>query len=370
MNMKRVLLFCTLFVVVSTAYSQAIKIIGIFDTTDSSIGTSMTRERMIVINELKNIANSLELYGYDMQVEEYYGANCGKQPLMQAINNLQVSNEDIVIFYYAGHGARSVNDKVDKFPQMCLGERNPDNYVPASLVRNMIAKKNPKFALILTGCCNSNANITIKSIVAMSSGYTNQQSINPEFYHKLFCEQSGIVQLTSSKAGEYSFCGESGSLFANVLIDVMNDVGTGQFDANWSSICNEISSICSSVDIEVKGVHYRQHPDYSIFPAGASGNSSNGKSVVNKNPLERDLAKLLDKSVPVNQRLSDIQQIRTTHFSGNVMVMTMGRDMQTIVDYEDPDTFLRRITMSPYITHINVVDRNENYVTVHEVRSR
>ena len=53
--------------------------------------------------------------------------------------------------------------------------------------------------------------------------------------------------------------------------------------------------------------------------------------------------------------------------------MTLGRDMKTVVDYEDAEDFLRRIAMSPFIQQVNIVEQNEGksqLIKVHEVRTR
>lgn len=47
--------------------------------------------------------------------------------------------------------------------------------------------------------------------------------------------------------------------------------------------------------------------------------------------------------------------------------------MRTVIDYEDADAFLRRITMSPYISQINIVEQTagrNSLISVHEVRTR
>lgn len=123
------------------ANAQTFHFVSMFDTNDSKIGEGMKAERMLITNEMQTIAGYLEEFGYDSEFSEYYGNNCGKAPLMQAINNLNVGNDDIVLFYYGGHGTRAYNNSEDRFPQMCLGERSTMNYVPSSLIKNMIIKK-------------------------------------------------------------------------------------------------------------------------------------------------------------------------------------------------------------------------------------
>ena len=220
--MKRKLTLLLISVFALTTNAQTLHFISMFDTNDQKIGSGMKTERMLINNEMQTIAGYLEEFGYDSQFSDYYGVNCGRSSLMQAINGLQVGSNDVVVFYYGGHGARAYNNSEDRFPQMCLGEASQSNWVPSSLIRNIIAKKNPRLAIILTGCCNKEgAGVTIKSIVAQSSGYTSEANINKSAYKKLFLESKGVVQLTSSRAGEYSWCTEKGSIFALALLDIL-----------------------------------------------------------------------------------------------------------------------------------------------------
>lgn len=361
--------------------AQTFHFISMFDTNDQRIGSGMKTERMLLTNEMQTIAGYLEEFGYDCEFSEYYGNNCGKTPLMHAINNLNVSNDDIVLFYYGGHGARAYNDEGDRFPQMCLGEKSERNYVPSSLVKNMIAKKNPRLTVILTGCCNKEGvDITIKSIVAQSQGYTSQAGVNKEAFKQLFLNSQGVVQLTSSKAGEYSWCNDKGSFFCLALLAVLDGVGKGQVDPDWDSVCSTVKGVVSSLNIPTSEGYVKQNPDYEVSTnTGKTPRTDKDNTIVRRRvnnvdyDLSQDLEQLLDKSQDCDIRIQLVPSILAKHFTSGAKVLTLGRDMRTVVDYEDAEVFLRRIAMSPYIKQINVVEQSSGrnqIVRVHEVRIR
>lgn len=360
--------------------AQTLHFISMFDTNDNSIGAGMRSERMLINNEMQTIAGYLEEFGYDSQFSDYYGANCGRASLMQAVNALQVSSDDVVIFYYGGHGARAYNNSEDRFPQMCLGESSQSNWVPSSLIKNIISQKNPRLTIILTGCCNKEgAGVTIKSIVAQSSGYTSEANINKTAYKKLFLEAKGIVQLTSSKAGEYSWCGEKGSLFALALLNVLENVGEGRVNADWNSVCQSVKGLVSSLNIPTRDGTAKQHPDYEVSTSTGGPTPRKDNTTIRRRvndtdyDLSQDIESLLDKSQSANVRLAMIPTVLGKHFASGAKVLTLGRDMSTVVDFEDAEVFLRRITMSPYIKQVNVVEQNGGknmLVRVHEIRTR
>lgn len=378
MKRKISLLFISVFVLTTNA--QTLHFISMFDTNDKSIGSGMKTERMLINNEMQTIAGYLEEFGYDSQFSDYYGANCGRASLMQAISALQVGKNDVVVFYYGGHGARAYNNSEDRFPQMCLGEASQSNWVPSSLIKNIIAKKNPRLAVILTGCCNKEgAGVTIKSIVAQSSGYTSEANINKSAYKKLFLESKGVVQLTSSRAGEYSWCTEKGSIFALALLDILENVGEGKVSANWNAVCQNVKGVVSSLNIPTSEGAVKQNPDYEVSTSTGGGTPRKDDTTIKRRvndtdyDLSQDLERLLDKSQSANTRLSMVPVVLNKHFSSGAKVLTLGRDMSTVVDYEDAEVFLRRIAMSPYIKQINVVEQNggkNTIVRVHEIRTR
>ena len=65
-----------------------------------------------------------------------------------------------------------------------------------------------------------------------------------------------------------------------------------------------------------------------------------------------------------------IPRIVSKYFGNYKKVMTVGTDMETAVDYEDPTDFLRRICLSPFIKRVNIVNRQGEILTVHEVRTK
>lgn len=378
--MKKTRLLTAVFVLSSlAANAQTMHFISMFDTNDQKIGSGMKTERMLINNELQTIAGYLEEFGYDSQFSDYYGVNCGRSSLIQAINGLQVGNNDVVVFYYGGHGARAVSDS-DRFPQMCLGERNQANWVPSSLIKNMITKKNPRLTIVLTGCCNYPDNgVTIKSIIAQSGSYTSMANINKEAFKELFLNSKGVVQLTSSRAGEFSWCNDKGSFFALALLETLNDVGKGTVSPNWNSVCQTIKGMVSSLNIPTQEGYVKQNPDYEVTtgtggPPPRKDDTTIKRRVNDTNyDLAQDLELLLDKSQNANTRLGMIPGILSKHFANGAKVLTLGRDMNTVVDYEDAEVFLRRVAMSPYIKQINVVEQNggkNTIIRVHEIRTR
>lgn len=373
-----VLILCILACV--KAEARTFHFLAMFDTDDPEIGSGMDAERKCIVNDIKTIGGILAEEGYETKISVKYGENCGKTQLMQMLNRLTVQPDDVVMFYYGGHGGRAVTEMTDSFPQMCLAERSTANYVPATLVKNLILKKNPRLTVVLTGCCNSaDEMISVKSTEVISQSYTALSASNKEAYKRLFLHHTGVVQMTSSKAGEYSWvCKNTPSYFALYLLAGLKCIGEGTIKADWNELCTAVEGAISSQKIVNEGKVYFQHP-YKRINTEYVGPDSN-----HRNPdirfvddsagdLGADLAMLVDKSRSVDSRLQLVNSVMSRHFTGNSKIITIGRDMSTVVDYEDAETFLNRIAMSPYIEQINIIEHvgeKNSILRVHEVRSR
>lgn len=88
---------------------QTVHFVSMFDTKDTKLGSGMAYECAMINNEFQTIAGYLEDFGFDSEISEYTGDNCGKTQLLTAINGLEIAPEDVVLFYYGGHGGRPVN---------------------------------------------------------------------------------------------------------------------------------------------------------------------------------------------------------------------------------------------------------------------
>ena len=363
--------------------AQKLHVVVFCDTNDESIGENKESERKLTMNEMQTIAGYLESYGYDSEFTECFGNNCNKRNLLQVVNGLQVEPEDVVFFYYGGHGSHAENDAGDSFPQMCLGEDYEENWVPVTLVKNIIQKKNPRLAVILTGCCNKETRgVSIKSVVAEGGDYTYESLVNKEAYKKMFLESTGVVMMTSSRLGQYSYSGKEGGIFCLCFWATMEYIGENGLAPDWNTLCETVKQTVSRTPITTnEGIVY-QEPYYEISaiehvtqPVVNPNRVTRRTTKVNNSvtSLSADINRLLDKSMNVEERMAMLDGVLSQHFTPDAKVLTVGRDMETVVDYEDAETFLRRIIMSPFIMQINIIQENGGMnplIQVHEVRTK
>lgn len=373
-KVKLILLFAILLAMESMMiHAQTLHTIVFCNTIDASIGESMKIELMNVTNQIKKIN---ELIEYDVDFYKLDGPICTRANLRRAIDQLDVDEDDVILTFYGGHGSHAKNDS-DPWPQYCMntGFEDQSNWVPMASVAKWVQAKNPRLAIILSNCCNVvQGATTIKPLWAMGGDYTSLDGVSAEKYKELF-NARGLVMATSSKVPEPSWCNAvMGGLFTSDLIDVLQMVGSGSVSPNWEAVLKRTYDKCSARDIvDRDGNHHRQHPLYEI--AGGSGKKPvidppTGKPRVDNDPLQQALNELVNKDINQDVRLDKRQEILSRYLSGISKVRTVGTDMKTVVEYEDPADFLRRICLSPFIKKVNVLSKDNGTLSVHEIRNQ
>jgi hypothetical protein len=156
--------------------------------------------------------------------------------IFQIIDSLEISNEDTLIFYYSGHGAFDRQNQ-QQFLQLSLG-----NLYRSELLKQII-QKSPRLSVLLTDCCNVQVD-GVPPNERTGKEINFPQEISPLF-KSLFVYCKGVVDITSSKLGEYSFCDNRkkdnrGSCFTYPLIDLMNtNKDNAQMD--WGKLVEELA---------------------------------------------------------------------------------------------------------------------------------
>lgn len=365
----RNLIFTVLLFAATLTSAQTMHVIVVCNTQDKNIGTSVMKDLEIVKSKTQDLANILD---YDFTYEELSGSKCTRANLKAAIDDLEVTNEDVVLTYYSGHGSHAMNDN-DPWPQYCMntGFENQGNWVPMALLDKWVAAKNPRLRIIIADCCNKESSATTIKPKWMDDGKaTIVNKANVANYQKLFSAK-GSVMVTSSKLGQYSFCGNIGGFFTNDFWDVMQMVGNGHVAADWQSMLTKVASLTGGRTIRTDTYPYTatQNP-YFVVDASGSFSTIVGDGTNGIETIERSLATLSNKKLSLSERQAMIPQIKAKHFGGVKYIVIVGNDLTTNVDREEVDVYLQRICLSEEIVGVSVVKRTESMVKVHEVRKK
>ena len=350
------------------------------NTDDRKIGSSVKVDNDRAIEEIDAIAGYI---GYEVVDYVYNSTRCTKQNLLTVLNGLSCSSQDIVFFYYSGHGVHPNGAMQDKFPQMCMNTNIESMFVPVRQVEEILSRKAPRLRIIITDCCNNvNSAVTVKSFMDGSRGATIMKGNVADNYRRLFVNARGRVMATSSKLGQTSGCAmnqdgsDAGGIYSCFFWDVLLKYCEESNAPTWNAVINSTKSEVA------KFTNNRQIPDDALDVTGDSGS---GTGVVPPAPTPTptpvnatttNLSQALSQMIAmpdVDARLAYTKTILQSCFRGNGTVVTVGRNLKTVVDYESADNFLRRVAMNKNIVRINVIKEETDasgkpYVTVHEMR--
>ena len=187
--------------------------------------------------------------GIGFSATEIKGNDFSKSEIDAKLSSLQVKqNQDIVIFYYSGHGFR-YDDQAEKWPQMALTYTvgidfsDPGNTAYTynlKEVYDQLIQKNARLTIAIGECCNVGAGFTTPVAVDYPRIAPSGFPFNKASLHKIFSSKGNIL-LATAGPGEYSmYYPQSGGYFCNSFYkSFMTQTGKGH-DSNvtWESILN------------------------------------------------------------------------------------------------------------------------------------
>ena len=183
---------------ISETANTKMHVIIVSDTNDPDIGQSCNND-MFKISALLNKV-SAEINGLDLEIKQIFGKDLKKSKIIDAINNLSVFRNDIVMFYYTGHGYNN-NPELSEFPTMSL---SGDDY-KLNEVYELIQSKRPRLNLVFGDLCNSIPGTRIGTGRGGEIAFRSSAEFDYKKLSRLFLKSKGSLITTSSSYSEYSF---------------------------------------------------------------------------------------------------------------------------------------------------------------------
>lgn len=374
--MKRIqlLLLCIVTLLCNLTEAQTFHAIIFADTKDNRIGSStkldMSNMQNMLVEVQSSLAGKMEFVYYI-----YPDTYCSPQMLRKVLDNIKCGSDDVVFFYYTGHGVRSIHD-ISPYPQLCLGQHDQSQMISLEGVDRALAKKNPRLRFVIADCCNSESEyVTPKLEISKGNSMINsKKEVN---YEKLFMEKYGKAIVSSSKAGETSSCNNQlGGFFTYCFLAVLENA-IEQNVSDWNEIMEAIQE--STINISSN----KMHPVYDVAlsttspvaqPTPAQPTPTPITNVATQDLLITDLLQLVNTGISAPKRLDMVAPLLRKHFASNdVIVEVLGRDSRTVLNQETAQEFLERLSTSFFLVNFNILssERNQDQkitsLKIHEV---
>lgn len=196
------------------------------DTYDPGIGKSVGQDMDDITNLFQKAARELNIQ-YD--IKKVYGDTFDKNNIVKQLNSWNIKPNDVIVFYYSGHGYNNVN-RSNKFPSMSLDGEDLD----LSELHRVIQGKGARLTITIGDMCNS--------IPRSREGTRSEESIpfksgflfDEDKLRTLFVDSRGSLISASSQKGEWSFC----------MSNANGTLGNGHFtNAFINSFTKEVSKV-------------------------------------------------------------------------------------------------------------------------------
>jgi len=217
-------------------------------TEDRTIGDVVEKD----LRKVKRLVQSISKYtGLKLNEKTITGNNLNYSNVIAALD-MSISKEDVVFFYYSGHGARTYHKKT-KWPSLALeGMTTPVNkLLDLDIIIAKIQEKNPRFFMVIADTCNNPVEGEGNKNIEVLSASKN--------YQELFLKYYGHIIASSSKPGQKSWGNNTGSFFTNNFLNQLSIALRSQKVANWHSIMDESERV-----IQIPGTNKVQTPQSDI----------------------------------------------------------------------------------------------------------
>lgn len=382
----RRLLFITLVLLgasIIQLQAKTIHWLTFIDTTDGigkpegGVGEIDQNTRKILYARWINLVNaSLGEQGYNVNIVDIYGSKTSPENCKNIINDLQCDSEDIVMFYYVGHGTENTN--TSKFPLMLMAQTNVNKFVPLTWVHETLKKKGARLIISIGMCCNARQGAPgrIAPTFSMNYGNTYIDQDMSENIKKLFLNYRGDLIVTSASPAESSWaCGSNigpTDYFTLNLLDYFNNVLPDDNNPNWENILIKIKKMVYE-DVKNDTGIQRRYPGSTQTPVwdnhlvaantpaptqqtppDKKETQTNDMTIL-KTALNKALAYISSHSVDEMERIKAAKKIETA-FKGNMTVKIMSQDGDVVVDKESISDYLGRISTSRLLMNVSVDD--------------
>jgi len=274
---KTILLFTWLFIFViswnNNAYSQTIHAIIFAATDDATIGSGTGKSYNLLSREINNVISQT-----GMEVKTYYrsGENFSLgnfQNVMADLGETDLSN-DVVLFYFLGHGFESENSPYPtllfKTTTGSVTEQQLDEAaVSMEDIKEEFQKINARLTLIIGEACNNELDLEglqYKENTEVIKNLTPPLASEKK-YNRLFRQAEGMIMVSSSRSGQPSYISstEGGAFTQSFLESLRRQTQKSNLSkASWVKLFDDARDKTKNLAVKKK-FQFPQTPQFQVI---------------------------------------------------------------------------------------------------------
>lgn len=393
---KNIITLLMLMLCATLSPAATIHWITFIDTTDPNVGDFDKVGRELLYNHFINPINAaLAEKGYQSNTLDFHGDKVSPLNCEKIVRDLNVGSDDIVMFYYIGHGFHSNEDaKIHKFPFMNLGLPNSiktkeelkmlrDQSVSLEWVHNTLKAKGARLTATIGMCCNNIFELINRKsgspIANANYGSAYLTGSQLQSIQRMFCDYSGDFIATSASPGQSSraigFKTPEGKeigidTYTFQLVSVFED-DSKKGSLDWDALFSKVGVNVGKLTMDV--YRAQQNP---IFINNLKKNSSQvarKDSSVSRNTSSVDVSDanqvgnwlsanidyIIEKNTSTIQRRETVDEMMKM-FSDDAEIKTISQDGNIVIDKQSARDFFDRVNTSRLL--IKVVPESYKYM--------
>lgn len=247
----------SIFFTISPSVSEAANLIAVLiaDTKDDEIGKECASDFNKMVLLVERISKHTQLNLIDLKIK---GSDVNPKKILEKIDSIQAEPEDVILFYYTGHGYRTKTmGSNPPWPIFEFPETNEG--LESEYMMSKLEAKKPRLLLAICDCCNVflKKHESVPDLVRAVKPPRDKE--NSENYRRLFLETIGVIKIASAMPGEYSYTTEdeeeSGGKFTIAFLKSLRKGMISSDPPTWNEIIER-----SADYVEDK----KQHPVWSM----------------------------------------------------------------------------------------------------------
>ena len=359
--MKKKMMIILLLICALQANAQKIHWLLFVDTNRDKL---FVNSKEYLKNNMIDVVNAgLNANRIAAEIYDYSGDKLTPENCKNVVKNLRCdADRDIVFFCYIGGGFRSKDSiATNPWPEMNMGQSNPNRFVSLKWVHDQLKAKKPRL-LFTIGICGNGQKATDSilqnkvpkpSVTLLPEKYKlNDQQI--EHINTLFLNTCGDLLAISARPNQFSYSciteltGKEMDSYTRAMATIFNEMVENE-NINFTTLFNRVRENVESTTKNKQTPYVEDHLQYDSCPDLIIIDSTQTPTKLPQCPDLSDIENLL-QSIMLNR--TDMSRENIDKFAENCYVITVGKDRTTEVDFQSFNDFLLRLKTSHVLLRV------------------
>jgi len=160
--------------------------------------------------------------------------------LFRIIDATNINPDDIVFFYYTGHGCRTMETR-NMWP--CIYFTKPRERVDLSDIVDVLLSKKASLYVVIADCCNDYKQLDLINAHSLSQKKLPSKNLQQQVLRSLFSQQNLLIIASGSTPGQLSWTTQDGSIFTNAFIKSL-EIEAHREEAQWERVLQRTVAFC------------------------------------------------------------------------------------------------------------------------------